>query len=85
MWANFLACQHLTRPDVLRARGELNPPYAFDVGFQGLVARGEAHERTVLGQFRAEGREITEIAGGPEAIAAAATVEAVHSSAEVVY
>ena len=59
--ANFLACQHLTRLDLLKARGVLDPPYAFDVGFQDLVARGEAHERTVLDQFRAEGLEITEI------------------------
>ena len=61
--ANFLGCQHLTRLDLLRARGVLDPPHAFDVGFQDLVARGEVHERTVLDQFRAEGREVTEIGG----------------------
>ena len=83
--ANFLACQHLTRLDLLRARGALEPPYVFDVGFLDLVARGEAHERTVLGQFRADGRQITEITGGPEASAAAATLEAVRGGVEVIY
>ena len=65
--ANFLACQHLTRLDLLKARGVLAPPHAFDVGFQDLVVRGEAHERTVLDQFRVEGREIVEIGDGLEA------------------
>ena len=83
--ANFLACQHLTRLDLLRARGELDPPHAFDVGFQDLVARGEVHEKTVLGQFRAEGRQITEISADSEAGAAQATREAVHDGAEVIY
>ena len=46
--ANFVACGHLTRLDLLHARGEIQPPHAFDVGFQDLVARGEAHEAAVL-------------------------------------
>jgi hypothetical protein len=75
--ANFLACQHLTRLDLLRARRVLDPPYAFDVGFQDLVARGEAHERTALDQFLVQGREIVEIGFGPEADAAHATLEAI--------
>ena len=83
--ANFLACQHLTRLDLLRARGLLDPPYAFDVGFQDLVARGETHERTVLDQFRAEGREIVEIGDGLEAGAAEATLEAIRGGADVIY
>ena len=32
--ANFLACRHLTRPDLRRARGVISPPYAYDVGFE---------------------------------------------------
>ncbi len=62
--ANFLACQHLARLDLLRARGELYPPYESDLGFQELVERGEAHERAVLGRFRADGCHVAEIAGG---------------------
>jgi len=55
--------------------GSARSPYAFDVGFQDLVARGERHEKSVLGQFRADGRAITEIAGGLDASAAMATLE----------
>jgi predicted RecB family nuclease len=83
--ANFLACQHLTRLDLLRAGGVLRPPYAFDVGFQDLVERGEAHERAVLGQFRADGRHIAEIGDRPEAEAAGATLEAIRGGADVIY
>ena len=46
--ANFVACQHLTRLDLLKARGILRQPREFDIGFQDLVKRGEAHEVTVL-------------------------------------
>jgi uncharacterized protein len=83
--ANFLACQHLTQLDLLRARGMLDPPYAFDVGFQDLVARGEGHEATVLDQFRAKKREIVEIGDGLEAGAAKATLEAIRSGVDVIY
>ena len=64
--ANFLACRHLTRLDLLRARGELRPPHEFDVGFQDLVQRGEAHEKAVLERFRARGLTVVEIRAGPE-------------------
>src|SRR5262249_3677286 len=83
--ANFLACQHLTRLDLLRARGELAPPRRFDVGFQDLIKRGEAHEREVLDRFRTEGRQVVEIAEGPDATAASATREAIRDGAELVY
>ena len=53
--ANFLACQHLTRLDLLRARSRLQPPEAFELGFEDLVRRGEAHEQAVLADFRARG------------------------------
>jgi hypothetical protein len=51
--ANFLACGHLTRLDLLSARGQLRPPHEYDAGFHDLVARGEAHERAVLAGFLA--------------------------------
>ena len=59
--ANFLACQHLTQLDLQMAQGRLRPPHEFDIGFQDLVRRGEAHETAVLDRFRAEGREVVEI------------------------
>jgi hypothetical protein len=68
--ANFVACQHMTRLDLLEARGALRRPREFDLGFQDLVKRGEAHEQTVLDQFRVDGRSIAEIRPGPDADAA---------------
>jgi hypothetical protein len=83
--ANFLACGHLTRLDLLRARGQLHPPREFDVGFQDLVERGEAHERVVLDRFRAAGWDVAEIGEAPEAEAMRATLEAIRGGADVVY
>src|SRR6516164_2457283 len=83
--ANFLACQHLTRLDLLRARGELRPPHEFDIGFTDLAERGNAHERAVLDRFRADGHGVTVIGGHPDVAAAAATLEAIRSGADVIY
>ena len=85
--ANFVACQHLTRLDLLKARGALRQPREFDIGFQDLVKRGEAHEVTVLDRFRADGRCIVEIRSGPDAYAdaARATLEAIRGGADVIY
>ncbi len=83
--ANFVACGHLTRLDLLRARGEIQPPHAFDVGFEDLVARGAAHEAAVLARFRADGRQVAEIAEAPEADAAAATLAAISGGVDVVF
>ena len=59
--ANFLACRRLTQLDLLRARGELRPPHARDLGFEDLVRRGEEHERAVLEGFRADGYEVADL------------------------
>ena len=85
--ANFVACQHMTRLDLLTARGELRRARGFDLGFQDLVKRGEAHELTVLDTFRADGRSITEITQRPDADAEAAqaTLEAIRSGTDVIY
>jgi hypothetical protein len=83
--ANFLACQHLTRLDLLQARGELAPPHRFDIGFQDLIKLGAAHEKDVLERFRAGGRQVVEIGEGPDADAAEATTEAIRDGAELVY
>ncbi len=85
--ANFVACQHMTRLDLLEARGRLHRPRRFDVGFEDLVQRGEAHERIVLEQFRADGRQIVEINPSPSAerAAAQATLEAIRGGADVIY
>jgi predicted RecB family nuclease len=83
--ANFLACGHLTRLDMLSARGELRPPYEYDAGFQDLLARGEAHEQAVLDGFLARGWRVAEIADQPEGEAARATLAAIGAGADVVF
>jgi predicted RecB family nuclease len=83
--ANFLACQHLTRLDLLRARGGLHPPHEFDIGFADLIKRGEAHERAVLDGFLADGRDVAVIGERPDIAAAAATLEAIRGGADVIY
>ena len=83
--ANFVACGHLTRLDLLRARGEIRPPRAFDLGFADLVARGEAHEAAVLQRFRAVGWRVAEISAEPDVDAARATLEAIRDGADIVY
>ena len=81
--ANFLACRRLTQLDLLRARGELRPPHARDLGFEDLVRRGEEHERAVLERFRADGREVADLSGAGDP--AGATAEAIRGGAGVVY
>ena len=81
--ANFLACPHLTRLDLLRALGQLRPPREFDIGFEDLVRRGEKHEREVLERFRAEGHEVVDISGTESAVDA--TLEAIRSGVGIIY
>jgi uncharacterized protein len=83
--SNFLACRHLIRLDNLAAQGRLKPDKPFDIGFEMLVERGEAHEATVLARFRTEGLDVVEIPRTAEAEAAAATRDALHSAAHVIY
>ena len=83
--ANFLACPHLTRLDMLSAQGKLRPPHAYDAGFQDLVARGEAHERLVRDGFAARGLGVCEIAAAqPDGDAERATLAALKAAADVV-
>ena len=83
--ANFVACGHLTRLDLLYAQGRIQPPHVFDLGFQDLVARGEVHEAAVLQRLRAAGWHVAEIPEGPEPDAARATLAAIRGGADVVY
>ena len=85
--ANFLACRHLTRLDLLRARGVLEPPRLYDAGFEDLVKRGWAHEQEVLDGFRARGLQVVEIppSQGNVAAGADATAGALSSRADVIY
>src|SRR5262249_35884089 len=76
---------HLTRLDLLSAGGLLRAPRRFDLGFQALIARGEAHEKAVLGRFRSDGFRVVQIDESEEGEAATATVDALRSGADVVY
>jgi uncharacterized protein len=68
--ANFLACRHLTRLDLLRARGVIEPPHLYDAGFEDLVKRGEAHEKVILQGFRERGLQVVEITADRRNVAA---------------
>jgi predicted RecB family nuclease len=85
--ANFLACRHLTRLDTLNARGLIRPPHEYDAGFEDLVKRGEAHEKTVLRGFVDDGLRVADLTAfrGNVAAGAAATAEALSSGAAVIY
>src|ERR1700760_3880074 len=85
--ANFLACRHLTRLDLLRARGVITPRRPYDAGFEDLVARGEAHEKEVLQGFRDRGWQVVDLSPykGNVATAAGATTAALSSGVDVIY
>jgi uncharacterized protein len=83
--SNFLACRHLIRLDSLSAHGRLKPDKPFDIGFEMLVERGEAHEATVLARFRADGLDVVEIPRLADHEAATATRDAVSRGAHVIY
>jgi uncharacterized protein len=85
--ANFLACRHLTRLELLRARGVISPPRAYDAGFADLVARGDTHEKEVLQGFRDRGLQVVDLSPykGNVAAGADATAAALSSGADVIY
>jgi predicted RecB family nuclease len=85
--ANFVACQHLTRLDLLSARHELQGTRAFDLGFEDLVQRGELHEAEVLRQFEGDGRSVAGISVEPggEAVAGRETLDAIRAGVDVIY
>ncbi len=85
--ANFLACRHLTRLDLLHARGLIDPPHMYDAGFNDLVKRGEVQEKEVLRGFRGRGLTVVEIPPGQGNVAdgATATIAALSNGVDVIY
>ncbi|MCA1836397.1 MAG: hypothetical protein LC721_08755 [Actinobacteria bacterium] len=83
--ADFLACRHLTRLDLLRASDPLKPPKPFDFGFEDLVGRGEIHEASVLDRLQAQGLKVIEIEAGSVRAGAVATREALAAGAQAIY
>jgi predicted RecB family nuclease len=85
--ANFLACRHLIRLNLLHARGVIEPPHLDDAGFDDLVKRGEAHEKEILRRYRDRGLEVAEITKDTSnpAAGAAETADAIAHGVDVVY
>jgi predicted RecB family nuclease len=85
--AGFLACRHLTRLDLLHARGIISPPHRYDAGFDDLVKRGEVHEKQVLRGLVERGLSVVEIppSQGNVADGVAATAAALSSGIDVIY
>lgn len=83
--ANFVACRHLTRLDLLKARGLLDPPEPYDAGLQALIQKGELREAALLEAYRSDGLTVVEIASSTEIDAADETVRAIENHADVIY
>jgi predicted RecB family nuclease len=85
--ANFLACRHLTRLDLLRARGVIEPPHVYDAGFEDLVKRGDAHEKQILQGYRDRGLQVVEVTKDTTnpAAGATATAGAIADRVDVIY
>jgi len=84
--ANFLACQHLTALNRAAAAGEIKKPFFADPLLDFLIRLGQAHEQAYLRQLTAQGLTVVEIpTDGSRREAAARTVEAVRSGADVIY
>jgi predicted RecB family nuclease len=83
---NHLECEHLSRLELAVAWGELARP-AIDNPTADFIARkGEEHEAAYLGSLKVERREVRTIEFAFDwAAAAAATEEAVHEGADVIY
>jgi len=85
--ANFLACQHLTNLDRAEAAGEIRRPFFPDPGLELLQKLGLKHERMYLEGLQSSGKpslvEIPVTLRTPDA--AAKTIEALRSGADVVY
>src|SRR5688572_11813891 len=84
---HFVDCEHLTSLD-LRALDGLIVAKEKDAQAEIIRAKGFEHERAWLEHLRAEGKQIVEIATGPEpdwSRAAALTVDAMRAGAEVIY
>ena len=85
--SNFAACRHLTRVDLARARGQASPVNGYDLGFQALIERGTAHERSVLEQFHDRGLKVVDLTTDEDhrRDGAIATVDAIGDRVDVIY
>jgi len=59
--ANHLGCQHLTRLDLLVARGDLEAPGYSDPALEALQQRGYEHEAAYIGHLKKKGCAVAEL------------------------
>jgi uncharacterized protein len=85
--ADFLACQHLTALNRAAASSKLKKPFFADPGLDLLIKLGLAHEQAHLKRLsEEEGRRVVTISTDiPWDEAAAQTVAAIRSGADVIY
>ncbi|HKR60306.1 MAG TPA: TM0106 family RecB-like putative nuclease, partial [Pyrinomonadaceae bacterium] len=89
--ADFLACQHLTALNRAEAAEQVKRPYFTDPGLDLLIRLGQAHEQAYLTHLTKQGLTIVEIPAveipteGSRREAAARTVEAIRTGADVIY
>lgn len=81
---NHLSCRHLTGLNHAAAIGELTRPRGREKATALVAHHGDVHERRYLEQLIAEGHDVVEIELRDED-PAAATVEAMHAGADVIY
>ncbi|HSF03849.1 MAG TPA: TM0106 family RecB-like putative nuclease, partial [Solirubrobacterales bacterium] len=89
----YLACEHLTNLELAALAGLVERPIRDDPELDIIRRRGFEHEKRFLQELRAQGRTIVEVAldaaqadhGEQLKAAAAATVDAMASGADVVY
>jgi len=84
--ANFLACHHLTTLDRAEDAGDIKKDFFPDPGLKLLEQLGLEHERAFLKSMQDEGLAVIEVSDEiSRRDAVAATVEALHQGADVVY
>ena len=83
---NYTACRHLLRLNLEYARRERERPGDRDPTSELVARKGDEHEDAYLESLRDEGRDVVEIdQDGPFEGAAAKTIEAMRSGAEVIF
>jgi uncharacterized protein len=98
--SGYLACPHLAAQTLAARLGAgPKPPRYEDPGAEVLREKGETHERRVLWRYRDQGLTIASVTSPPDpeeggpgrrtpehyAAAAAATIDAMHSGADIIY
>ena len=82
--ANHLSCRHLTTVDLRLAKGEIAEPSWENPHLRVLQQRGLEHEKAYIEWLRSQGLAVVDLSNEHEAVAGAATWEAMKSGAQVI-